>query len=132
MAAGCDGEDEESEAFDNCATCGMGWTENRLCYEDDPAGLYVEENINPLEMYWDPVSKKRNLKDRRYHIRAKRMPLEEAREMFPGTKDDPIYNSDLDAGWAIDEPSGYRRCCNPTGATQRRPANIHGIAIAPA
>ena len=33
MAAGCDGEDEKSEAFDNCATCGMGWTENRLNYE---------------------------------------------------------------------------------------------------
>jgi hypothetical protein len=33
MADSCDGEDEESEAFDNCATCGMGWTENRLNYE---------------------------------------------------------------------------------------------------
>jgi hypothetical protein len=41
MAAGCDGEDEESEAFDNCATCGMGWTENGMCYEDqdDAQGL---------------------------------------------------------------------------------------------
>jgi hypothetical protein len=47
MAAGCDGEDEESEAFDNCATCGMGWTENGMCYEDDPAGLYREESIKP-------------------------------------------------------------------------------------
>ena len=47
MAQGCDGEDEESEAFDNTATCGMGWTENGMCYEDDPAGLYREESIKP-------------------------------------------------------------------------------------
>lgn len=33
----------KSEAFDNCA--------DGLTYEDDPAGLYHEESINP-QMYW--------------------------------------------------------------------------------
>jgi hypothetical protein len=61
MADGCDGEDEESEAFDNCATCGMGWTENGMSYDDDPSGLYREESINPLEMYWDHSVRKKNL-----------------------------------------------------------------------
>ena len=70
MAAGCDGEDEESEAFDNCATCGMGWCENRLNYEDDPAGLYEEESTNPLEMYWDHSCRKKNLKGARRMARA--------------------------------------------------------------
>jgi len=59
MAAGCDGEDEEFEAFDNFATCGMGWTENGMCYEDDIKGLYREESINPLEMYWDHSVRKK-------------------------------------------------------------------------
>jgi hypothetical protein len=59
IAAGCDGEDEESEAFDNCATCGMGWTENGMSYQDNSAGLYREESIKPLEMYWDTRSARR-------------------------------------------------------------------------
>lgn len=97
MAAGCDGEDEESEAFDNCATCGMGWTENRLSYEDDPQGMYVEESIDPLEMYWDYTCKKRNLTGARRIARAKRIPLSEAIQLFPG------YTAEqIDAVWMED------------------------------
>jgi hypothetical protein len=32
MADCCDGEDEESEAFDHCVTCGMGFVEERMAY----------------------------------------------------------------------------------------------------
>jgi hypothetical protein len=95
MAAGCDGEDEESEAFDNCSTCGMGWTENRLCYEDDPAGLYEEESTNPLEMYWDYSCRKKNLKGARRMARAKEMVLSDAMQLFPG-----YTRGQLDAVWA--------------------------------
>jgi len=52
MADECDGEDEESEAFQDALTCGMGWTENRMDYERDWQGLYVEAQVDPLEMYW--------------------------------------------------------------------------------
>ena len=96
MTAGCDGEDEESEAFDNCATCGMGWTENRLSYEDDPAGLYIEESINPLEMYWDHSCAKKNLAGARRMARAKEIPLCDAMQLFPG-----YTREQLDAVWAI-------------------------------
>jgi hypothetical protein len=51
MADECDGEDEESEAFQDALTCGMGWTENRMDYEIDWQGLYVEAQVDPLEMY---------------------------------------------------------------------------------
>ncbi len=95
MAAGCDAEDEESEAFDNCATCGMGWTENRLSYEDDDAGLYVEESVSPLEMYWDHSVRKKNLDGAGRLARAKEIPLRDAMQLFPGKT-----RVQLDAVWA--------------------------------
>jgi hypothetical protein len=49
----CDAEDEESDAFRDTIICGMGWTETRLDYEDDPAGAPVVERCDPLEMVWD-------------------------------------------------------------------------------
>ena len=67
----------------------MGWTEHRLDYEVDNAGLYVEERIDPLEMYWDRTSKRKNLVDAR-------LPLADAMGMFPGKS-----RSQLDAVWAI-------------------------------
>lgn len=95
MSAGCDAEDEQSEAFDDCATCGMGWTESRLSYEEDPSGMYVEEAVSPLEMYWDATCVKKNLTGARRISRAKRMPLSEAMQLFPG------YSADqLNATWA--------------------------------
>lgn len=103
MAAGCDAEDEESEAFDNCATCGMGWTESRLNYEDDPMGMYLEESINPLEMYWDYTCTKKNLTGARRMARAKRMPLSEAMQMFPGKT---AYQLDA-SGWVEGLESKY-------------------------
>lgn len=96
MGAGCDAEDEESEAFDNTATCGMGWTENRLSYEDDPTGMYLEESVDPLEMYWDRSVRKKNLTGARRIARVKKMPLGDAMQLFPGKT-----AVQLDAVWAL-------------------------------
>lgn len=102
MADCCDGEDEESEAFDHTTTCGMGFAESRMSYEDDAAGLYVEEAVDPREMYWDRTAKKKNLKDARRMSRARRMPLSDALAMFPGKTRDQ-----LDAVWANDITGQY-------------------------
>jgi hypothetical protein len=81
----CDAEDEESDAFRDMIVCGMGWTETRLDYEDNPAGDPKIERTDPLEMVWDSSAKKRNLADKRrvFHIRRD-VPIDEARALCPG------------------------------------------------
>jgi intein/homing endonuclease len=71
-------------------------TENRMCYEEDTKGKYVEEKLPPLEMYWDYNARRKNLKDSRRRARLRQMPLADAREEFPGFDD-----RELDAAWAI-------------------------------
>ncbi len=91
----CNAEDEESDAFQDAAICGMGWTETRVEYDDDPAGRIVIDRVDPLEMIWDARAVKRNLVDARRLHRARAIDIEAARQMFPGFEDD-----ELDAGWA--------------------------------
>lgn len=110
MADGCDAEDEQSQAFQDTLISGMGWTEVRLDYEDDPEGRYLEEAIDPLEMYWDCKARKKNLADMRRLFRVRRVALSEAREMFPGVSDDK-----LDAGWALTGEDG-----NPKSREQKK------------
>jgi hypothetical protein len=74
----------------------MGWTENNMSYEDDPAGLYREESINPLEMYWDHSVRKKNLDGAQRLARAKEIPLRDAMQLFPGKT-----REQLDAVWPI-------------------------------
>lgn len=95
MADGCDAEDEQSDAFQDCCVCGMGWTEMRLDFEEDPEGKYVEERVDPLEMAWDSSARAKNLTDARRVWRVRKMLLSEARERFPDVPD-----VDLDAAWA--------------------------------
>ena len=113
-------EDEESDAFVDCAITGMGWVEMRLDYEVDPDGAYVEDRVNPLEMFWDASARKKNLSDARRLFRAKSMDRAEAQELFPDA--DP---ADLDASWAEDrenqEPHhqiqpGQHRSDRPNGS----------------
>jgi hypothetical protein len=95
MSDGCDAEDEQSDAFQDCCICGMGWTETRIDFEEDPEGMYVEQRVDPLEMVWDGSSRAKNLTDARRVWRVRKMLLSEARERFPGVPD-----IDLDASWA--------------------------------
>lgn len=95
MADGCDAEDEQSAAFQDCCVCGMGWTESRFTYDDEPEGMYVEESVDPREMGWDRTARKKNLTDARREYRIRKMPLSDAMQMFPGKK-----RYQLDAEWA--------------------------------
>lgn len=96
MGAECDAEDEQSQAFEDCCTCGMGWTESRLDFEETSRGKYIEERIDPIEMYWDRTAKKKNLEGARRLHRVRKMPLGDAMQMFPG-----FTKFQLDAAWAI-------------------------------
>lgn len=79
----CDAEDEESEAYKDSITCGMGWTEYRVEYDEEPDGKIVIERVSPLEMKWDPSSRKQNLVDANWILREKWMDVDEARERWP-------------------------------------------------
>jgi hypothetical protein len=92
----CDAEDEESQAFEDVCTAGLGFTEHRLDYEFDNRGMYVEEKIDPLEMYWDRNAQRKNMIDARRMWRVKKMPLADAMALFRG-KD----RHALDATWAV-------------------------------
>lgn len=93
----CDAEDEESDAFRDTIICGMGWTETRLDYEDEPEGAPVIERCDPLQMVWDSAATKRNLVDMRrvFHIRRD-IPIAEARALCPG---DQFEDADYNASW---------------------------------
>lgn len=89
----------ESDAFSDMLTCGMGWTEMRLDYETNPDGIVIEERVDPVkEMFWDPSAKKRNLEDRRFDIRVRHVPIDDATSMFPDADE-----ADLHADWFNEE-----------------------------
>ncbi|GJE74508.1 portal protein [Methylorubrum suomiense] len=113
LADEAEAEDEESDAFVDCAICGLGVVEMRLDYEIDPDGAYCEDRVNPLEMFWDASAAKRNLSDARRIFRAKSMDRLEAEGLFPDT--DP---SVLDAAWAEDRDGGKPH--REIGAGERR------------
>lgn len=75
--------DEESEAFRSTIICGMGWTETRIDFDNDPDGEPLTDEIDALEMYWDAGCRKTNLIGARRLWRIRKMSIEEAEEMFP-------------------------------------------------
>lgn len=93
----CDAEDEESDAFIDCIIGGMGWTETRLDYDEDPDGRLYVERMDPMEMYWDPLARKKNLGDAKFMFRVKDVAAATAADMFPGV---PL--SEVHANWAVD------------------------------
>lgn len=95
MSAACDAEDEQSEAFQQCAVTGIGVTESRWSHEMKARGEYLEEQFDCREFFWDRTARKKNLVDARRMHRVRRMPLSDAMQMFPGKS-----RRQLDASWA--------------------------------
>lgn len=93
----CNAEDEESDSFRDQLICGMGWTETRLDYDEDPEGMLFILRTDPMKMFWDPSSTKKNLSDSRYVMYIDDFPMSTAEEMFPDAEP-----SDLHADWAMD------------------------------
>ncbi len=96
----CDAEDEESDAFRDTLTCGMGWTETKLEYEDVPEGAPCVDRVDPLEMVWDASAKKRNIVDKRRVFHIRRVPLEEAKALCPSAE---FEDADYNAAWVDDK-----------------------------
>ena len=53
VADQCGEEHEVTDYFRDAAICGMGWSETRISYDEDPDGkIFSGERISPLEMFW--------------------------------------------------------------------------------
>jgi hypothetical protein len=104
-----DAEDEDSEAFRDTVICGMGWTESRMEFDEDPDGAPAVERIDPLEMFWDAGAKRENLKDSRRRWRMKPFTKAEAEEMFPDAKPEDLdatsWTGMKDVGFWINDPT---------------------------
>ena len=83
---GTDAQFEESDAFEDVLVCGMGWIQTRMDYEDNPDGMIVMEQVDPLEIYWPPEAKKRNLKDAKWLMRIKWLKKEDIKNRWPDAK----------------------------------------------
>ena len=80
----CGAEDEESEAFKDAATCGIGCTETRMDYDEDPDGKVLDERRDPLMMFPDPHSSKRGFRDAKYVFHAQWLDKTELEARWPG------------------------------------------------
>jgi hypothetical protein len=78
----CDASDEESEAFRDCVICGIGVTETRMDYEEDPEGVALIMRVSPFEIRIDPSSRRPGAVDAQYIRRKKPFTPEEAKLRF--------------------------------------------------
>lgn len=102
----CDAEDEESDAFRDTLISGVGVTQTRPDYNEDPDGKIIIERVDPLEVLFDPSASKANYVDARYLRRKKRLSREEAAALFgddddvfgyvPGDSNDSAQNPIID------------------------------------
>lgn len=72
-----------SDVFENAAKGPMGWF--GIHFNDHEAGVepIQVESVHPLNMFWDPHSRKRDLSDCRYLIRVKVVDLDQALGWYP-------------------------------------------------
>lgn len=78
----CGAEFEETDSGRDCLLTGMGWMEDFYDEENYGGGSICQERRDPLEMIWDPMARKKNLTDRRWQVRLKRVTHDEYVELF--------------------------------------------------
>ena len=114
----CDAEDEDSDAIEDLLICGMGWTETRIDYDEDPEGKVFIDRIDPLEMYWDPASTKHNLADSSWFIREKWMSNADVKAMWPDAEIIPTEDAAPELEQHNADPPFYER--ESTGYDKKR------------
>lgn len=80
--------DDETDGFYDAVLVGEGWMEGFIDRNIDPSGVPCGERVDPLEMFPDPVARRRNYEDARYLIRLKWISQEAYDDM---TRDLPDY-----------------------------------------
>ena len=119
----CDAEDEESDAFVDVLITGVGFTETRMDYERDEEGMCVIERIDPLEIKWDPASRKRNLADAKWIQRERGFTKEEIESRWPDAEigEGTEYSEEESEGLhSVSEPDGYVDAKGSTGSAKRK------------
>ncbi|MGW6778984.1 portal protein [Brucella pseudogrignonensis] len=99
-----DGESVDSDAFEDVSICGMGWTDTRIDFDDNPDGAPCMSRLDPLKFVWDKNAVKPNLEDVMHLFYVDEKPLSEVQEMFPDIAPEMLH-----AGWAkslMDDPTG--------------------------
>lgn len=76
MRERCHAAQEESEAFRDAATCGLGVTETYMSYDEDPSGVVCTKRIDPLDICFDPFARQMCLEDAIHVARAEWIPVE--------------------------------------------------------
>ncbi len=99
----CDAEGEESHAFMNALICGIGCTETRLDFEEDPEGMIIEDAVDSLEMSIDPSARKGSAIDAKYIRRKRDFTPREAKERFG--EHAFSHDGSEDAGLGVDNPA---------------------------
>lgn len=90
----CDAEDEESEAFRDLLTAGVGCIE---VYVDPETKQAKQRRVDPFEIIWPRTRMGRNLNDSPRLMRVREIDRDEAEAMFPNAGP-----GELDATWVTD------------------------------
>jgi hypothetical protein len=108
----CNAQDEETDAFFDCALTGLGWMEGLMDYDLDPGGVPARQRVDNMEMFPDPTARKRNLEDAKFLIRIRYVDHEEYEELmgfeYEGSGDEDVGLDNEDDGVQfIEEPHDY-------------------------
>ena len=107
----CDQQDDETDAFYDCALTGMGWMEGYLDTDLEEGGVPAGQRVDPMEMFPDPSARKRNLSDARYLIRIRFMDAAEYKHLtgmeWTGEDDFAREAVDDDGIQVVEEPQDY-------------------------
>jgi hypothetical protein len=106
--------DDETDAFGDAVLHGYGWVQGYLDRDHLPEGIPTGQRVDPLEMFPDPIARKRNLTDGRYCIRVKFVDKEEYQELTGTQTSDDNTLAELvaegdDVLTVIEEPQDYRK-----------------------
>lgn len=94
-------EHEDTDAFRDALICGLGATEVRLDFEEDPTGNIVIDRVDPLELWIDADTKKNNAADMRYLFRVREVPYSDVKATWPEEAKD-VYAMRHKSGWDAD------------------------------